>query len=179
MVEQVQVIRVAWCSLMDLPQAQDWPLQFEWIRVDALALSAKGFDILVLDIKSFHNLEQVKYLYSTIGLPTVILVDTIEQESAVLDWLQPGDETCHRQAVERQIGLRLQRSFWHSQHKYSLHLDKLTGVANFQKFKDYAIALLTSKEDEDSVCLIYIDIDRFKFIRKMGLKPPPSRGTSH
>ncbi|BAY60554.1 GGDEF domain-containing protein [Calothrix brevissima NIES-22] len=162
--EQVQVIRVAWCSLMDLPKPRDWPLQFEFIRVDALALSAKGFDILVLDIKSFHNLEQVKYLYSTIGLPTVILVDTVEQESAVLDWLQPGDETCHRQAVVRQIGLRLQRSFWHSQQRHSLYLDKLTGVANFQKFKDYAIALLTSKEDEDSVCLIYIDIDRFKFI---------------
>ncbi|MBD2206224.1 hypothetical protein H6G33_29255 [Calothrix sp. FACHB-1219] len=139
--EQVQVIRVAWCSLMDLPQSQDWPLQFEWIRVDALALSAKGFDILVLDIKSFHNLEQVKYLYSTIGLPTVILVDTVEQESAVLDWLQPGDETCHRQAVDRQIGLRLQRSFWHNQQRHSLHLDKLTINTNLCQIWTVLIAL--------------------------------------
>ncbi|BAY23043.1 GGDEF domain-containing protein [Calothrix sp. NIES-2100] len=162
--EQVQVIRVAWCSPMDLPQPQDFPLKFEWIQVDAPALSAKGFDILVLDIKTFENLEQIKYLYTSVGLPTVILIDTLEQESAALHWLEPGDETCQRQAIDQQIGWRLQRSFWHSQQKHSLNLDKLTGIANFRKFKDYALKLLTSKEDQDPVCLIYVDIDRFKFI---------------
>jgi two-component system, cell cycle response regulator len=162
--EQVQVIRVAWCSPMDLPQPQDWLLKFDWIRVDAPALAEKGFDVLVLDIRTFENLEQIKYLYTTIGLPTVILVDNIEQESAALYWLEAGDETCYRKAIDQQIGLRLQRSFWHSQQKHSLNLDKLTGIANFRKFKDYALKLLTSKQDGDNVCLIYLDIDRFKFI---------------
>jgi hypothetical protein len=77
--EQVQVIRVAWCSPMDLPQPQDWLLKFELIQVDAPALSEKGFDVLALDIKNFENLEQIKYFYTTVGLPTVILVDNIDQ----------------------------------------------------------------------------------------------------
>ncbi|WP_445637320.1 GGDEF domain-containing protein [Nostoc sp. DSM 114161] len=162
--KQVEAIRVAWCSSTDLPQPNNFYLNFEWIRVDSSALFDKGFDAAVLDIRTFENLEGVKYIYTNIGLPTVVLIDTIEQESTALSWLEAGDETCKRDAIDWQIGLRLQRSLWHSKQKHSFNLDKLTGTANFRKFNDYAIELLTSKEDGESVCLIYLDIDRFKFI---------------
>ncbi|MCF2145976.1 GGDEF domain-containing protein [Desmonostoc muscorum LEGE 12446] len=162
--EQVKAIRVAWCSPTDLPQPKDFSLNFEWIRVDTPALFEKGFDVVVLDIRTFENLEEVKYIYTTIGLPTVVLIDTIEQESTALCWLEAGDETCKRDAIDWQIGLRLQRTLWHTKQKHSLNLDKLTGIANFRKFNDHAIELLTSKEDSEPVCLIYLDIDGFKFI---------------
>jgi len=162
--KQLKAIRVAWCSPTDLPQPQNLSLNFEWIRVDISALSDKGFDAVVIDIRTFENLEQVKFIYTTISLPTVVLIDTIEQESTALSWLEAGDETCKRDAIDWQIGLRLQRSVWHSKQKHLFNLDKLTGTANFRKFNDYANELLTSKEDGESVCLIYLDIDRFKFI---------------
>ncbi|MDZ8107421.1 MAG: GGDEF domain-containing protein [Nostoc sp. DedQUE12a] len=162
--KQVKAIRVAWCSPTDLPKPNNLFLNFEWIRVDISALCNKGFDAVVLDIRTFENLEELKNIYTTIGLPTVVLIDTMEQESTALSWLEAGDETCKRDAIDWQIGLRLQRSVWHSKQKHSFNLDKLTGTANFRKFNDYAIELLTSKEDGESVCLIYLDIDRFKFI---------------
>ncbi|MFN6470619.1 MAG: diguanylate cyclase [Nostoc sp. SerVER01] len=162
--EQVKAIRVAWCSPSDLPQPKNLSLNFEWIRVDSSALFEKDFDVVVLDIKTFENLEEVNYIYNTIRLPTVVLIDTIEQESTALCWLEAGDETCKRDAIDWQISLRLQRSVWHSKQKHSFNLDKLTGTANFRRFNDYAIELLTSKEDGESVCLIYMDIDGFKFI---------------
>ncbi|HIK06815.1 MAG TPA: GGDEF domain-containing protein [Trichormus sp. M33_DOE_039] len=162
--EQLKAVRVGWYSLIDLPQPQNLSLNLEWIRVDTSALFEKNFDVLVLDIKTCANLEQIQHIYTTISLPTVVLVETIEQESTVLYWLAVGDEICKRDAIDQQIGLRLQRIIRHSQQKYSLNLDKLTGIANFQKFKDYAMQLLASKDDRKSVCLIYLDIDRFKFI---------------
>jgi two-component system, cell cycle response regulator len=162
--EQLKVIRVAWCSPTDLPKPQNLSLNLEWVQVDTPALFEKHFNAVVLDIRNFDNLEQVKFIYTNVGLPTVILIDTIEQESTALSWLDAGDETCKRDAIDWQIGLRLQRSLWHSKQKHSFNLDKLTGTANFRKFNDYAIKLLTSNEDVESVCLIYLDIDRFKFI---------------
>ncbi|MDZ8236110.1 MAG: GGDEF domain-containing protein [Nostoc sp. ChiQUE01a] len=162
--EQVKATRVAWCSPSDFPQPKNLSLNFEWIRVDSSALFEKDFDVVVLDVKTFENLEEVNYIYNTIRLPTVVLIDTIEQESTALCWLEAGDETCKRDAIDWQISLRLQRSVWHSKQKHSFNLDKLTGTANFRRFNDYAIELLTSKEDGESVCLIYMDIDGFKFI---------------
>ncbi|MDZ8185996.1 MAG: GGDEF domain-containing protein [Nostoc sp. ChiSLP02] len=162
--EQAKAILVGWCSSMDLPQSQDLTLKFEWIQVDTSTLSNKDFDVVVLDIKTFENLEQVKSRYTNIGLPTVVLIDTIEQESNTLSWLEAGDETCLRDAIYGQIGLRLQRAISYNKQKHLLNLDKLTGIASIRKFNDYAIELLNSKEDVELVCLIYLDIDRFKFI---------------
>ncbi|WP_392532251.1 diguanylate cyclase [Nostoc sp. C117] len=160
----MKAIRVAWCSSTNVPQPKDLSLNFECIRVDTSAAFEKDFDVVVLDIRTFEKVEQLKYLYTSIDLPTVVLVDTIDQEYTVLCWLEPGDDTCKRDAIDGQIGLRLQRSVWHSKQKHSYNLDKLTGIANFRKFNDYAIKLLTSKEDAEPVCLIYLDIDGFKFI---------------
>lgn len=162
--EQVKTIRVAWCSSIDLPQPKNLSVNFEWIQVDTSALFEQDFEIVILDVRTFENLEQAKYTYTAIGLPTVVLIDTIEQESIALGWLEPGDDTCKHDAIAQQIGLRLQRSLWHSKQKHSLNLDKLTGVANFRKFNDYALKLLTSDGDGEDVCLIYLDIDRFKYI---------------
>lgn len=162
--EQLKVVRVGWYSLMDLPQLGNLTLNCTWIEVDAASVPQKNFDVLVLDINRCETLEQIQHQYMTIGLPTLVVVDTIEQESAVLFWLAVGDDTCKRDAINEQIGLRLQRILRYREQKQSLNLDKLTGVANFQKFKDYAMRLLVSKEDSEPVCLIYLDIDRFKFI---------------
>ncbi|GBE93443.1 diguanylate cyclase [Nostoc cycadae] len=162
--KQVNAIRVAWCSSLDLPQPINIPLDFEWMQVDISTLFEQDFDVIVLDIKAFENLEQAQYIYTNISLPIVVLVETIEQEAAVLCWLEAGDETCKLDAIDQQIGLRLQRSIWHNQQKHLFSLDKLTGIANFRKFNDYAIKLLTSNEEVEPVSLIYLDIDRFKFI---------------
>ncbi|MBD2494356.1 diguanylate cyclase [Nostoc sp. FACHB-280] len=162
--EQTKAIRVAWCSSLDLPQPTNVPLNFEWITVDISTLFEQDFDIIVIDFRIFESQDKARHLYNTVGKPTVLLVDTIEQESAALDWLEAEDETCKYDAINQQIGLRLQRSFWHNQQKHLFNLDKLTGVANFRKFNDYAINLLTSNEDIGSISLIYLDIDRFKFI---------------
>ncbi|AUT03032.1 hypothetical protein CLI64_22930 [Nostoc sp. CENA543] len=162
--EQLKAVRVGWYSIKDFPQPQNLSLSLEWVRVDASTLWEKNFDVVVLDIQTGETLEPVQYIYARIALPTIILVDTIEQESAVLCWLGATDETCNSHAIDQQIGLRLQRIIWHSQQKHLFHLDKLTGISNFQKFKDYAFQLLASTEDAEAVCLIYLDIDRFKFI---------------
>ncbi|MBE9207823.1 GGDEF domain-containing protein [Nostoc sp. LEGE 06077] len=162
--EQVKAIRVAWCSSLDLPQPINITLNFQWIQIDISTFFEQDFDIIILDIRAFENLEQAQYTYTNVNLPIVFLVDTIEQESAILCWLEPGDETCKINAIDQQISLRLQRSLWHNQQKHLFNLDKLTGIANFRKFNDYAIQLLTSSEDVEPISLIYLDIDGFKFI---------------
>ncbi|MBD2438231.1 GGDEF domain-containing protein [Nostoc sp. FACHB-110] len=162
--QQVKSIRVAWCSLLDLPRSKITHLNFEWIKIDITDLSEINVDVVVLDIKTCENSEKAKHIYNNIHLPTVFIVDTIEQESAVLCWLEAGDETCQYDAIEQQIVLRLQRSIWHNQQKHLFNLDKLTGIANFRKFNDYVIQLLTSNEEVEPISLIYLDIDRFKFI---------------
>ncbi|BAT56632.1 diguanylate cyclase (plasmid) [Nostoc sp. NIES-3756] len=162
--EQLKAIQVAWCSSLDLPQPKNTSLNFELFKIDISDLLGKDFDVIVLDIRDFETLEALRYIYTTIHLPTVILVDTIEQESTVLCWLEAEDDICKRDAIEQQIILRLQRSIWHNKQKHLFNLDKLTGIANFRKFNDYALKLLTSKEEVELVSLIYLDIDRFKFI---------------
>ncbi|MBU7582913.1 MAG: GGDEF domain-containing protein [Nostoc sp. TH1S01] len=162
--EQVKAIRVAWCSSLDLPQPTNMPLNFEWIPVEISTFFEQDFDVFVLDIRTCENPEKAKHLYTTVDKPTVVLVETIEQESAVLAWLEAEDETCKCDAINQQIGFRLQRTVWHNQQKHLFNLDKLTGIGNFRKFNDYAIQLLTSNEEVEPVSLIYLDIDRFKFI---------------
>lgn len=162
--EQLTKMRVGWYSLMNLPQLQNLFPNWEWMIVDTSTVLDKNFDLLVLDINTCKSIEQAQHIYTAIGLPTIVIVDTIQQECAVLYWLAAADETCQRHATIQQIGLRLRRIIWHSQQKQSLNLDKLTGIANFQKFKDYAMQVLASDDDGEPICLIYVDIDRFKFI---------------
>ncbi|CAN1210206.1 GGDEF domain-containing protein [Tumidithrix helvetica PCC 7403] len=191
--EQAIVVRVAWCSPMDLPKSKDLFPDFELYHIDPLILSqsmvisdnentsnaynwlrrfkryivfekSPKFDLLVLDIRFFQTLEDLKTIKTHLGLTTVVLVDGVEQESSVLSWLDPEDEICRRDAIEQQIGFRLRRCDWHRQQKYSGTLDSLTGVANRQRFQDYAIALLESNDTEELLCLILLDLDYFKVV---------------
>lgn len=156
-------IRVAWFSPMDLPNLNGFSSDFELLQVNLPIVSHNNFDLVILDAQFFESLEALKDTYFNLGCPTVILIDTIEQESAVLVWLKATDETCRRDAIAQQIYIRLTRTLSHSQQD-SRTLDAMTGLASRHMFDNHLQRLLALNSPDDFRCLICLDLDRFKVI---------------
>lgn len=163
MEKAIEIVRVAWYSPMDLPEPKESFGNIKLIRVDNFGDIYPNFDVFVFDVVNFESLEALKLVYAAFRLPTVIVVDTIEQESTVLAWLEIGDDICRREAIEGQLALRLRRT--NLKHLCSLNLDPLTGVAYRRRLDDYARKwFLSADRDRDQICLILLDIDHFKQI---------------
>ena len=161
------MIRIAWCNCVDLPTSQDLPPDLHLFQVELKDLIYGGFDLLILDIKTCTPLEGLIEIYMTLGLPTVLLVDTFEEESAALNWLKKTDEVCRRDAIGEQIVLRLRRSFENNRLNNAIYLDPLTGLANRRKLDEYFNTFLISKDIAASLCLILLNIDHFKQINNL------------
>ena len=97
-------------------------------------------------------------------LPAVLLVDTVEQETAILAWLRHGDDLCRRDALARQLGSRLRRCLPAGGTARGSHLDSLTGVADRRGFHERAKTLLAAREAGESLCLVLLNLDSFKRI---------------
>jgi diguanylate cyclase (GGDEF)-like protein len=162
--EQGKKIRVGWYSLMGLLKPENLPPDFELFPVDAPVDLRLTIDAIVLDAKKFKSLEDLKSTYTPLGLPTAILVDTVPQETAILGWLEPTDEICHRGAIAQQLWLRLRRSLQHRHLGEAAKFDPLTGVGNRRALIEHAIALLSDRDAQEPTYLIFLDIDRFKVV---------------
>jgi two-component system, cell cycle response regulator len=158
-------IRVAWCSPMQLPQSLDPDHRlFDVLEITDQNVDYASFDMIVLDRRAFADVEALQRKYSVTDLPAVLILDTIEEEAAVLNWAQPGHETCRRDAIEQQLVLLMMRVSQYSQGRYLTKIDTLTGLSNRLAINEYAMTLQASIAQEESLCLIVLDIDRFKTI---------------
>ncbi len=164
MCEEVKALRVAWYSLMELPEQKDWPSRFEFVQVTDGDTAGDVFDLVVMDVQAFADLDHLRSRYAAHGLPAVIIVDTTEQETAALTWLERGDEICRRDAVAGQLGVRLTRHAQHITPRPHINLDQLTGVANRRGFEEYVDTQITKNDAAEPLCLIFLDLDRLKEI---------------
>ncbi len=164
MCEQVKPIRVAWYSLMELPEQKDWPFRFELVQVTDEGTAGDVFDLVVMDVQAFADFDHLSTRYAALRLPAVIIVDTTEQETAALTWLETGDEICRRDAVAGQLGLRLARHAQHIMPRPQINLDQLTGVANRRGFEEYVDTQIAKQDAGEPLCLIFLDLDRLKEI---------------
>jgi diguanylate cyclase (GGDEF)-like protein len=162
--ERGKTIRVGWYSSIALPKIESFPYDFELLSVDAPVDLQQVFDAIVLDAKKFNSLEDLKSTYTSLSLPTAILANTVEEETAILGWLDPKDEICQKSLLYQQLWLRLRRSWQHRQPQESANLDPLTKVANRRALIKYAIGLLSANEAQEPLCLLFLDIDRFKVV---------------
>ena len=162
--EPVPAIRVAWCSGRALPDREALPPGCELFPATESTGVGTTFDLCVLDSQAFESLDPLHDRYAALGLPTVLVVDTVEQETAVLAWLRSGDEICRREVLAQQLGPRLQRCRRHGAAAHGPHLDPLTGVANRRGFGEYARTLLAANAAGEPLCLLLLDLDGFKRI---------------
>jgi diguanylate cyclase (GGDEF)-like protein len=162
--EPPQTIRVAWYGGTAWPEPGDLPPDCELCRVDAPLSSHPAFAAIVLDARAFENLDQLHSQYAGLDLPAVLVVDTVEQETAALAWLRSGDDLCRREVLARQLGLRLRRCLEAGGAARGVHLDSLTGVADRRGFHEYAKTLLAADEGGEPVCLLLLNLDNFKYI---------------
>lgn len=95
-------IRVAWCGGMERPPRDGLPPDCEWFAVPEPAEVGPAFDLAVLDVRAFESLAQLQDRYAALDLPAVLLVDTADQEDAILARLRHGDDLCRRDALARQ-----------------------------------------------------------------------------
>ncbi|HYK89838.1 MAG TPA: hypothetical protein VE398_13755 [Acidobacteriota bacterium] len=105
--DQVRTIRVGCYSKVELPVQGDLACSFELSGAAGSHRHGGAYDFVVLDIQAFQNLGDLKNTYITLALPAVIIVDTVEQETSILAWLETGDEICRRDAVAEQLVLRI------------------------------------------------------------------------
>ena len=160
--EPAQTIRVAWQGGTALPEPGELPPHWELCRVAEPVSARPAFDLIVLDARAFENLDPLHDRYAGLGLPTVLVVDTVEQETAVLAWLRSGDDICRREVLARPLGPRLQRCLRPGGAAHGPPLDPLTGVADRRGFHERANTLLAAREAEEPRCLLLLDLDGFK-----------------
>jgi two-component system, cell cycle response regulator len=173
--EPIEII-VGWCSSMEIPEFS-LSSGLRLISIKSLDSIPVGLDLLVCDVQNFELWEIPPSVYSAIPVPKVILIDTLEQMSAILYWLERGDEICTREAIGPRLALHA-RERWRKaieSHFDPLLLDRqlqrlawedpITGIANRQKFYDYVTEwFLSSHHGDKSLCLILCDLDHFKHI---------------
>ncbi|MGD2183342.1 diguanylate cyclase [Lusitaniella coriacea] len=155
-----KAIQVAWCSPMEMPK--NLPGDFEVFQL-TIPIFDRAIDLILFDIEAFAGLEEIRNIYETLGYPNVlVVVDTIEQETTALAWLHAKDDICRRDAIQQQIGWRLKRCCGLGNQK--IDRDPLTSIANRRSLDNHVKALLGSNPLEESFCLIFLNIDRFKSI---------------
>jgi two-component system, cell cycle response regulator len=177
--EPIEII-VGWCSSMEIPESS-LSSGLRLISLKSLDSIPVGLDLLVCDVQNFERWEIPPSVYSAIPVPKVILIDTLEQMSAILYWLERGDEICTRKAIGPRLALHarerwrkaIESRFDHLSLDRQLHRqlqrlaweDSITGIANRQKFYDYVTEwFLSSCHGDKSLCLIVCDLDHFKHI---------------
>lgn len=164
MAEQTATTRVAWYSRMELPEKHNLPSGFEFCR----ALDAPGidnaFDLAVMDSQAFPDLDQLRHIYLSLGMPALLIVDTVEQETSALAWLAPEDEVCRREVLAQQLTLRLSRRQRRDEPPTTIEKGQSPGVANRREFEAYANAQIAANEAGDPQCLVWLDLDSFKII---------------
>ncbi|HRD67577.1 MAG TPA: GGDEF domain-containing protein [Candidatus Competibacter sp.] len=162
--EPVKTTRVAWCGETEWLVQGALPPGCELFQVAELIGAGAAFDSVVLDVRAFENLDQLYYRYAALGVPAVLVVDALEQETAALAWLRSGDEICRREALAQQIGLRLRRCLQTGNAARGGHLDSLTGVADRRGFHECAKTLFAANDAGEPLCLVLLNLDGFKRI---------------
>lgn len=126
-------------------------------------------ELVVIDVASCGSVEGLKQKYMELipesGASVLVIVDTTDQEPAVLAWLAAGDEVCRRDAAARQLPFRIKRCLSrNAAGEKPPGQDPLTGLLNRQALKDYAAMFRASHAVDSSLCVMLIELDRFKEI---------------
>lgn len=148
---------------MALPKLEDLPAGFEVFQMDKPRRD-RPFDLMVFDIQAFQTWQELKEAYFSLNRPTTLLiVDTVEEESAALAWLEAKDDICRRDAIQPQLCLRLKRR--QKLHNWpSTSLDYLTQIANRHTLCEHIERFVAANESGETLRLIFLDVDRFKSI---------------
>ncbi|MBN1566670.1 MAG: GGDEF domain-containing protein [Acidobacteria bacterium] len=146
-----------------MPEKHTLPSGFEFCReLDAPGTDG-AFDFVVMDMQAFPDLDRLRQKYVSLGLPTLLIIDTVEQETFALTWLAPEDEVCRRDVLVQQLALRLSRRQRRDEAPAPM-TDKSLGVATRREFEAYANAQIAGNEAGDPQCLVWLDIGSFKII---------------
>ncbi len=131
-------------------------------------------DVSVLDVRSFHNIKSAMARYHESVLPSLIVVESHEQETSVLPQLRPGDDVCLAEMLDVQGAVRLSRVIERGSATQSVggragigspaFLDSLTGLENRHAFYLHLFDNIRECGPEAPLSLVMIDLDHFKAV---------------
>jgi len=149
-----------------------------------IALKAFGFDaksclvgeslqhaaeLRVLQADAFDGPDALHTEYLLDPRSTLVLTQTDEQELKVLPFLSEHDELAPFSARADLMALRLSRLRVRASHAHRaapLLTDALTGLPNRERFETELEAILASFQADQSMALLYLDLDHFEQINE-------------
>lgn len=169
----MDLIPVAWViphggfDLGDLP-SQMHSRGFH-VRPHVLNSSAReGADLRVLQADLFRDMRSLREEYAADARATLIIARTLEQQAAVLEFVQEnGDVTLGLQPIDL-VAFRLRRLRNHATNlariDYLDRYDTLTGLLNRRQFPLSVDAIISSSAPGSTSALVLLDVDGFKAI---------------
>ncbi len=131
-----------------------------------------GTEVSVLDVRSFHNIKSAMASYHESALPSLIVVESHEQETSVLSQLSPGDDLCLAAMLDVQGAVRLTRVLerdavprlegGQAGAAPASFLDPLTGLENRHAFYLHLFDNIRECGPEAPLSLVMLDLDHFK-----------------
>jgi diguanylate cyclase (GGDEF)-like protein len=123
-------------------------------------------DVVVLDISGFGSVASLRQAYLDLQTespaPVLVIVDSIDEETAVLEWLSPEHDVCTREEAAQQLPLRTKRCLARTDQSRPIDRDLLTGLVNRPGLQHYFAMYRASHDTVSPLCVVSVELDRFK-----------------